>query len=168
MAVLVREVMIKDPVTLKDTATIGEAVEVFAEKRVGCLPMVDAQGNLTAFLSDGDIVDYVVRNVRRRNAQYNHVRAWYQVDCFGSYLNKCVNDGAYGAATHHVITVEATDTVRNVSKLIQKKHLKHIPIVDEGKFVGIITRNDIINGLFKEYLANPDAECVEGPQDDDF
>ena len=43
MAVLVREVMIKDPVTLKDTATIGEAVEVFAEKRVGCLPMVDAQ-----------------------------------------------------------------------------------------------------------------------------
>ena len=59
MAVLVREVMIKDPVTLKDTATIGEAVEVFAEKRVGCLPMVDAQGNLTAFLSDGDIVDYV-------------------------------------------------------------------------------------------------------------
>ena len=57
MAVLVREVMIKDPVTLKDTATIGEAVEVFAEKRVGCLPMVDAQGNLTAFLSDGDIVD---------------------------------------------------------------------------------------------------------------
>ena len=35
MAVLVREVMIKDPVTLKDTATIGEAVEVFAEKGVG-------------------------------------------------------------------------------------------------------------------------------------
>ena len=33
MAVLVREVMIKDPVTLKDTATIGEAVEVFAEKK---------------------------------------------------------------------------------------------------------------------------------------
>ena len=66
------------------------------------------------------------------------------------------------------ITVEATDTVRNVSKLIQKKHLKHIPVLDEGKFVGIITRNDIINGLFKDYLANPDAECVEGGQDDDF
>ena len=77
MAVLVREVMIKNPVTLKDTATIGEAVEAFAEKKVGCLPLVDAQGNLTAFLSDGDIVDYVVRNVRRRNAQYNHVRAWW-------------------------------------------------------------------------------------------
>ncbi len=168
MAVLVRDVMIENPVTLSDEATIGEAVEVFADKKVGCLPLVDKSGALTAFLSDGDIVDYVVRNVRRHNNQYNHIRSWYQVDCFGSYLKKCVDDHAYQAATHHVITVEATDTVRNVSKLIQKKHLKHIPVLDEGKFVGIITRNDIINGLFKDYLANPDAECVEGGQDDDF
>lgn len=168
MAVLVRDVMIKDPITLSDKATIGEAVELFAEKKVGCVPMVDEDGRLTAFLSDGDIVDYVVRNVRRRNAQYNHVRSWYQVDCFGSYLNACVKDGAYGAATHHVITVESTDTVRSVSQLIQKKHLKHIPVLDEGKLVGVITRNDIINGLFKDYLANPDAPCVEGGQDDDF
>lgn len=168
MAVLVRDVMIENPITLSDKATIGEAVEIFAEKKVGCLPLLDENGGLSAFLSDGDIVDYVVRNVRRRNAQYNHVRSWYQVDCFGSYLNKCVNDSAYNAATHHVITVEATDTVRNVSKLIQKKHLKHIPVLDEGKFVGIITRNDIINGLFKDYLSNPDAECVEGAQEDDF
>lgn len=168
MAVLVREVMIKNPVTISDEATIGEAVAVFAEKRVGCLPMVNKSGELTAFLSDGDILDYVVRNVRRRNNQYNHIRSWYQVDCFGSYLKTCVDDGAYGAATHHVITVESTDTVRSVSQLIQKKHLKNVPVLDEGKFVGIITRNDIINGLFKDFLENPDAECVEGAQDDDF
>ncbi|MEE0435792.1 MAG: CBS domain-containing protein [Peptococcaceae bacterium] len=168
MAVLVRDVMIKNPITLNEKATIGQAVEVFAEKKVGCLPLVDDNGRLTAFLSDGDIVDYVVRNVRRRNNQYYNIRAWYQVDCFGSYLKACVNDGAYGAASHNVITVESTDTVRSVSQLIQKKHLKHVPVLDEGKFVGIITRNDIINGLFKDYLANPDAECVEGSQDDDF
>ena len=51
---------------------------------------------------------------------------------------------------------------------IYKDQEAFLKMVDEGKFVGIITRNDIINGLFKEYLANPDAECVEGPQDDDF
>ena len=158
MAVLVKDVMLKDIITLSDEATIGEAVEIFAGKRVGCLPLVDGNG----FLSDGDIVDYVVRNVRRRNNQYNNIRAWYQVDCFGSYLRHCVDDKAYAAATHHVITVESTDTVRQVSQLIQKKHLKHVPVVENGKLVGMITRNDIINGLFKDYLADPDAVCVEG------
>lgn len=161
MAVLVQDVMIKDIVTISDEATIGEAVEVFAKKRVGCLPMIDENGLLTGFLSDGDIVDYVVRNVRRRNNEYNNVRAWYQVDCFTMYLKNCVNDKAFAAATHHVIAVDATDTVRNVSKLIQKKHLKNIPVIDDGKLVGVLTRNDIIMGLFNDYLANPDAECIE-------
>ncbi len=41
MAVLVRDVMIQNPVTLSDEATIGQAVEVFADKKVGCLPLVD-------------------------------------------------------------------------------------------------------------------------------
>ena len=76
MAVLVKDVMLKDIITLSDEATIGEAVEIFAGKRVGCLPLVDGNGILTGFLSDGDIVDYVVRNVRRRNNQYNNIRAW--------------------------------------------------------------------------------------------
>ncbi|MDO4281403.1 MAG: CBS domain-containing protein [Peptococcaceae bacterium] len=161
MAVLVKDVMLKDIVTISDEATIGDVVEIFAKKKIGCLPMVDENGLLTAFLSDGDIVDYVVRNVRRRNNQYNHVRAWYQVDCFSSYLKKCVDDKAYAAATHHVITVESTETVKKVSQLFQKKHLKHIPVLDEGKLVGMVTRNDIINGLFKDYLENPDAVCIE-------
>ena len=75
MAVLVQDVMIKNIETISDEATIGEAVEIFAKKRVGCLPMVDENGLLTGFLSDGDIVDYVVRNVRRRNNEYNNIRA---------------------------------------------------------------------------------------------
>ena len=36
MAVLVKEVMIKDIVTLSDKATIGQAIEIFAEKEIGC------------------------------------------------------------------------------------------------------------------------------------
>ena len=169
MAVLVQDVMIKDPVTLNENATIGDAVKIFAEKRVGCLPLVDDTGAVKWFLSDGDVVDYVVRNVRRLNNEYNHIRSWYQLDCFGPFLNRCINDEVYKAATRRVITVAPKDTVRATAELLQKKHLKHIPVVDDNKkLVGIITRNDIINGLFRSYLANPDAPCVEGGQDDDF
>lgn len=168
MAVLVQDVMIKDPVTLSENATLGDAVKVFAEKRVGCLPLVDENGAVKWFLSDGDVVDYVVRNVRRLNNEYNHIRAWYQLDCFGPFLNRCIDDEAYKAATRRVISVAPSDTVRAAAELMQKKHLKHVPVVDEGRLVGLITRNDIINGLFRDYLANPDAPCVEGGQDDDF
>lgn len=168
MAVVVKDVMIRNPITLSKKATIGDAVEIFAKRRVGSLPLVDEEGILVGFLSDGDIIDYVVRNVRRRNNQLNHVRSWYQVDCFSQYLKNVVDDPAYACATHHVISVDVHDSVKTVSGLIQKKHLKHVPVTEDGKLVGMVTRNDIIQGLFMDYINNPDAECIEGGQDDDF
>lgn len=168
MAVLVKDIMIKDPITLQKDATIGQAIDLFAHRRIGSLPVVDKSGDVVAFLSDGDIIDYVVRNVRRRNNQLNHVRSWYQVDCFNQYIKNVVDDPVYSCATHHVVTVDAHDTVKAASTLIQKKHLKHVPVVEDGKLVGMVTRNDIIQGMFMDYIKNPDAECIEGGQDDDF
>ncbi len=167
MAVLVRDVMIKDIVTLNDKATIGDAVETFAEKEIGCLPMVDDNGTLVAFLSDGDIVSYVVNNVRLAEVESKHYRYRYPKETCTNYftmlLKNCVDKPAYNAATHRVVTVSEVDTVRRTSELMQKKHLKHLPVLDEdGRLVGIITRNDIINGLFKDYLDDPDAPCIEG------
>lgn len=78
-------------------------------------------------------------------------------------LKNCVDKPAYNAATHRVVTVSEADTVRRTAEIMQKKHLKHLPVLSEdGKLVGLITRNDIINGLFRDYLEDPDAPCIEG------
>lgn len=168
MAVLVKEVMIKNPVILNSKASIGDAVEIFAHRGVGSLPLVNDSNELVGFVSDGDIIDYVVRNVRRRNNQLNNIRSWYQIDCFGQYLKEVVTHPIYNCATQNVITVDENDDVKEASRLIQKKHLKHVPVTADGKLVGLLTRNDIVQGLFVDYLKDPDAVCVEEGQDDDF
>lgn len=168
MSALVRDIMMKDPKTIRSMATIGEAVEIFAKEGIGSLIVIDEENHLTGFLSDGDIIDYVVRNVKKKNQQLNHIRSWYQIDCFQQYLKNVVNDPVYNCYTEHAYTVEANDTVREASRLIQRKHLKHVPVIDEGKVVGLLTRNLVIRGLFHDYITNPDAECIESGQDDDF
>lgn len=172
MAVLVKEVMIKDVITIDSKATIGDAVALFAEKEVGCLPMLDENGNITALLSDGDIVYYVVNQLRlmQTNGKVYGGRLVPDPKCtnyFSLLLKNCVDKPAYDAATHRVVTVNEDQSVRRCAELMQKKHLKNIPVTDEdGKLVGLITRNDIINGLFNDYLADPDAVCIEGADDD--
>lgn len=172
MAVLVKDVMIKDIVTLNDKATIGDAVELFAEKEVGCLPMVDENGKLTGFLSDGDIVYYVVSTLRLLQTESSAYGGRLIPDSkctnyFTLLLKNCVDKPASEAATHRVVTISEVETVRKAAELMQRKHLKHVPVLDEnGKICGLITRNDIINGLFRDYLANPDAPCIEGADDD--
>ena len=169
MAVLVKDVMIENPRTLINTANIGDAIEIFVREKSGSIFIVDEDGKLTGILSDGDIIDNVVYNVRKKNKQLNHIRSWYQVDCFPYYLKTVVNDPIYTCYTTHVYTVSPEDTMRDASRIINKRQLRHLPVLDkEGRPVGLITRNNVVHGLFQEFLDNPDAECVEGGQDDDF
>lgn len=165
---IVRDVMIKDTATISDEATVGEAIEMFASKRVGSICVVDSEGDLVGILTDGDVIDYVIHNVNKTNKQLNHIRSWEQIDCFGQYLKNVVDHPINKVYTKRVISTESHATVREASRLINKKRLKHLPVVDKGKLVGIITRNALVRGLFDDYLANPDAPCVEGAQDDDF
>ena len=165
---LVQDIMIQNPLTIRSDATIGEAVELFVKKQVGSLLVINEDGDLVGFLSDGDIIENVVRNVRKKNKQLNHIRSWYQVDCFQQYLKSVVNDPLYTCYTTHPYTVDVDETVKEASRLIQKKHLKVLPVLSDGKPVGVITRNSVMRGLFTQYIENPDAECVEKSQEDDF
>ncbi|MFP5528579.1 HPP family protein [Peptococcus simiae] len=169
MAVLVKDVMIENPKTLINTANVGDAIQIFAREKISSIFIVDKTGELVGILSDADIIDDVVHNVRKKNKQLNHIRSWYQVDCFPYYLKTVVNDPIDSCYTSRVYTVRPDDTMREASKIINKRQLRHMPVVDEdNKPVGLITRNNVVHGLFKEFLDNPNAECLEDSQDDDF
>lgn len=174
MSQLAKEYMIKNPVVLKQGATIGDAVEIFAHRGVGSLPIVDSEDRPVGFLSDGDIIDYVIRNVRHRAKTLNtysnilNITGEYRIDCFSQYLHAVIDHNVDDCATRHVISVDVNDNIRDVSRLMQKRHLKHIPVTEDGKLVGVITRNDLIRGMFSDYIKNPDAVCVEEGQEDDF
>lgn len=168
MPVLVKEVMLKVPdvVTISNKATIGEAVEMFATKEVGCMPMLDERGNLVGFLTDGDIVYYVVNRLRLMQTIGENYKSRYpdprHSNYFSMLLKHCTNEPAYDAASHRVVTIGEDDTVRRATELMHKKSIKDIPVLDENhKLVGLITHNDIIMGLFNEYLEDPEAVCID-------
>lgn len=169
MAVVVKEFMIEEPLTIKKDATIGDAVELFGRQRIGSLPVIDDSGKIVGFVTDGDVIHYVVRNVSRlMSDNIPLVRTWDQLDCFSQYIDACVDHPIMNCATKRVIQVSPEDTVKKASRLMNKKHLKHVPVVQDGKVVGVVTRNDIVRGIFNDYLDFPDAPCVEGEQEDDF
>jgi CBS domain-containing protein len=46
-----------------------------------------------------------------------------------------------------VYTVSPSDTIQDASALITKHKINRLPVIDDGKIVGIVTRGDIIRGL---------------------
>ena len=88
--------------------------------------MVDENGNLTAFLSDGDIVYYVVNHLRlmQTSAAAYGGRLLPDPKCtnyFSMLIKNCVDQPAYDAATHRVVTINEDQPVRKAAELMQKK-----------------------------------------------
>jgi len=58
----VGELMSKSPTTVRDDANIAEAATLMLEKKVGGLPVLDADGKLCGIITESDIFRLVVRN----------------------------------------------------------------------------------------------------------
>lgn len=157
---IVKNIMSTEVYTLPTTATIGDAVRLIAEKKIGGIPLVNENNVPVAYLSDGDIINYVTKNVEKRNAKLMNIRGWYELDCFTSYINNVVDDSVMSCATQRLYTVESDVRARDAAKLMSKKALKIVPVVEKGKLVGILSRSKMVQSLFEKYIENPDAECI--------
>jgi acetoin utilization protein AcuB len=60
--------------------------------------------------------------------------------------------------TREVLTVSPTDTVRDAITRLEDQHIRHLPVVDDGRLVGIVTDRDLreYRMPLSEALANPD------------
>jgi CBS domain-containing protein len=53
---LVRELMTADPETVREGTSLGDAADRMADRRIGCLPVVDSTGRLAGLLSETDVL----------------------------------------------------------------------------------------------------------------
>jgi len=135
----VRDIMTASPMTLKPSATIGDAAKLFDEHKVhhipiaidnkllGIVSMSDYLFFRRGFLDDRD--DQKIEDIRMNNYQVSYIM------------------------TKGLATMEPGERI-NIALDVFKENLFHaIPIVDEGLLVGILTTHDIIINLAKDHGA---------------
>ena len=117
---IVRNIMNTVVYSLPSTATIGDTIRMMAEKKIGGMPLVNENNVPIAYVSDGDILSYIIKNVEKRNSKFLNIRGWYDLDCFSQYLNYVVNDSVMSCATQRLFTVEADVRERDAAKFMGK------------------------------------------------
>jgi IMP dehydrogenase len=109
--------MIQDPVTLNENATVGDALEIMREYRIGGIPVIDAEKRLVGIVTN--------RDLRFEKVQSKPVR-----EVMTSKNIVTTNDGG--------------DLVK-AEKILQEYKIEKLPVVDnDNKLVGLITYRDII------------------------
>lgn len=111
------DVMVRDVVTICPDTDVAEAIRLLAEHDVSALPVVDPEGNLVGVLSEADLIHRVEIGTEKH-------RPWWQE------------------------TVVSEDTpLSEIATLFEHKGIKRVPVVKDGKLVGIVSRSNLIQAL---------------------
>jgi CBS domain-containing protein len=106
--------------TIAADATVGEAVELLGERRIGALPVVEGD-RVTGIMSERDVI-YCLRD--------------HGAEVLGWPISRVMTSPA--------ITVDPDTPVLNALALITQRRVRHLPVVVGGRLVGIVSIGDLV------------------------
>ncbi len=157
MALTIRDVMSKDPITLKPTATLREAAIILADESVGGCPVVDDDGRIIGMLSEVDILDALKTQHKELRmlmppeitfgiSFVEIIKEREALAAFKEVENRLVKD----IMTKEVHAVGPDDSVERAIRLMVQHKIHRIPVVEGNRLVGILTRGDVLRGFFRQ------------------
>ena len=134
---VVREIMNKRVVSIRPDATLAEAIHILTQQHIGGAPVVTAEGAVVGVISELAMID-VVFDSDAKNAPVKE------------YM------------TAQVHTVHPDDPLSRPAQLFALYSFRRLPVVEDGKLVGIVTRRDLMNYALRsnELLTDPLIELI--------
>jgi len=117
----------REVVSIEPNATLAAAVELLAEKRIGAVLILGAGRRVAGILSERDIV----RALAERGA---------------GVLEEPVSR----TMTRKVYTCAESETVSNIMERMTDGKFRHVPVVDQGQLVGIVSIGDVVKHRLHE------------------
>lgn len=139
------DIMTPDVITVRPDTTVREIAERLLANRISAVPVVDAEGKLRGIVSEGDLI-------RRAETDTDTRRTWW-LELVASAEERAAQyvkehgRKADEVMTRNVITVVPQATLREIADLLERHHIKRLPVVDGGRLVGIVSRANILRGL---------------------
>ena len=139
------DVMVRDVVTVHPDTDGADAVKLLSEHDVSALPVVDEPGNLIGMLSEADLIHRVEIGTEKH-------RPWWQEAVTGASTLAEEFAKSHGKKvgeimTSGVVTVSEDTPLSEIAALFERKRIKRVPVVKDGKLVGIVSRSNLIQAL---------------------
>ncbi len=135
--VTIRKIMSSPVVAVRATDSVGDALTLLTEQHTGGLPVVDTQGAVVGMVSELALLDVVFD-------------ADVKQQCVSQYM------------TQNVHVVHPDDLLSRAAQLFALYSFRRLPVVEEGRLVGIVTRRDLMNHAVRtgEVLNEPLLELI--------
>jgi len=144
---LARDIMTSDVAVVHPESTLLEAVELMAARGISGVPVVDNHGVLVGMLSEADLLRWHEGFSQREMRWLDLLADGYELA--PDFLRELREQHRKikRLMSPNPITVSETTPARDVASLMHGRGIKRVPVLREGKLVGIVTRTDLVRAL---------------------
>jgi CBS domain-containing protein len=150
VAELVSEIMDTDPVTVAPESSVEDVVAALREHELPGLPVVDSEGTVWGIVTEADLVlpdEDGDLHIPHYINLFGGTVFLEPLSRFGDRLRKAFAANAADMMTRDVDMVPPDTTVREAARLIHETGHNRLPVVQDGKLVGVVTRLDVLGAL---------------------
>jgi CBS domain-containing protein len=141
------DLMTRDVAVVNLEASLTAAVKLLAQRHISGMPVVDNDGNVVGMITEGDLI--------RWHEGYTERQArWLDMLAEGTEL---ASEFLKGIQQQHRkvksvmspgVTIATEDMpARDVAHLMHTKGIKRVPVMRDGKLIGILARSDLVRAL---------------------
>lgn len=123
-----------DVLTLEPTATLADAMDILAKRRIGALVITGADHRIVGIISERDVVRAIVENGT-------------------GILPSPVSE----TMTRKVVTCGQNETIAEIMGRMTAGKFRHVPVVEQGRLIGIVSIGDIVKARLEELEQEHDA-----------
>jgi CBS domain-containing protein len=157
-----KDIMARDVIIVSETSTVNDVAKVLLDRGISAVPVVDDSGRVTGMVSEGDLLHRSESGTRRRRSWWLSLFADPEVlaDEFVKEHSRRVSD----VMTRNVITARPDTEVVEIAELLEKNRIKRVPIIEDGKLVGIVSRANLIQALTRLPEESEPAQGLDDSQ----
>jgi len=153
------DVMTREVLTVKPDDSVADTIRLLAEHDISALPVVDDDGTVVGVISEADLV-------RREEIGTEKQRTWWlealtPASTLAAEFAKSHGRRVSEVMSTHVISASEDTPLGEIATLLEKHRIKRVPILRNGKPVGIVSRSNLVQAV-----ASQQAQADDGSDAD--
>jgi CBS-domain-containing membrane protein len=158
MSITAADIMTRNVRTVRPDASVAEIARLLCDHEISAVPVCDSQGQVLGMLSEGDLLRPVGKESAAKRAWWLNLLA-EGTDLAPSFL-ECIsveNQLARNLMAAPAVVAAPDMSVPELADLLMRHRIKRLPIIEDGKIVGIVSRADLVRVLARTPSAIAEA-----------
>src|SRR5271167_1630089 len=139
-----KDIMTANVISVSADTPVHEIVGLLLKYRISAVPVIDSARKVLGIVSEGDLLRG--EGTSRTRAQ----RPWWLEAVFVGQTvayDKVHGRRAGAVMTQNVFTVDEDTPLNEIAELLERHHIKRVPVLSDGRLAGIVSRANLLHGL---------------------